>query len=674
MKKALLSLFALVLTVGASAQVDPEDGGIYYLQNKESGQFLTRGSTWGTHAVTRPAAMPWKATLADGKITLRMYDITKAGENAKGLKNNFVDTASPTAFDLIYNDGDSTYSLKNGDNYLNAPATAGDINETADDSHWQFLTSATYDAIVAGRTAQQNAAAMKAAGINDEAELATWPSSDVPAGTPQSFTFEGCPNRGAKGDMGDNGMENFQGGGTYTKTFTGLTPGLYKVAVCAMKRIGSNEVCTTMAGEGYYPTDAFAQANGSVLPIKAWATDRASDTNPNSPAEVTAIVQNGGYTSEGYVTVGDDGVLTLSVTSEAYWNNSWFVFNSAKITYYANPAAQVDMDKLNALINEAFAMVSEGAWLNEEVYTTLGEVIQPIMDKMENEETITMDDYNALLNAVNNAKASIAAYQKAKEALDANEAFLNSTNFYTDDALQAYYEASGYTTARDAYEASTLTDADAKSVFNPYTITGWHGSTTASKLLLPAWQIDGVQCTDFTQGLYINTWSTEGEGDGTNFKVPFFEYWAPDGESLAAKTLTATLQGIAPGTYDITAWVRVRIKNNGGDDAQGITLQDVNVCDGEQTAGQFRLKEVTASATVADDGVLTVAFNVTEDNNISWLAFQNVRYAKNEIATAIDGVEHTANSQAHIYNVAGQRLSRLQKGLNIIGGKKVVVK
>ena len=39
----------------------------------------------------------------------------------------------------------------------------------------------------------------------------------------------------------------------------------------------------------------------------------------------------------------------------------------------------------------------------------------------------------------------------------------------------------------------------------------------------------------------------------------------------------------------------------------------------------------------------------------------------------VKGIE-TATDDAKIYNVAGQRVSKLQRGVNIIGNKKVVVK
>ena len=36
--------------------------------------------------------------------------------------------------------------------------------------------------------------------------------------------------------------------------------------------------------------------------------------------------------------------------------------------------------------------------------------------------------------------------------------------------------------------------------------------------------------------------------------------------------------------------------------------------------------------------------------------------------------EHMASSPATIYNLQGQRLDTLQRGVNIVGGKKVVIK
>ena len=44
------------------------------------------------------------------------------------------------------------------------------------------------------------------------------------------------------------------------------------------------------------------------------------------------------------------------------------------------------------------------------------------------------------------------------------------------------------------------------------------------------------------------------------------------------------------------------------------------------------------------------------------------------VANSIDGIEAGAEGSQPVYNLAGQRLQKPQKGLNIIGGKKVIVK
>ena len=56
------------------------------------------------------------------------------------------------------------------------------------------------------------------------------------------------------------------------------------------------------------------------------------------------------------------------------------------------------------------------------------------------------------------------------------------------------------------------------------------------------------------------------------------------------------------------------------------------------------LKEVTATGTVAEDGVLKIKFNVAADNNISWLSFKNVKFEKVEPAEPVYYVVGTMNN------------------------------
>ena len=213
---------------------------------------------------------------------------------------------------------------------------------------------------------------------------------------------------------------------------------------------------------------------------------------------------------------------------------------------------------------------------------------------------------------------------------------VDATNVYTAEALDNYYSK---WVAK--LEAKTLTSDEANALQDPFLVTGWHANITVDNFLLSAWDTN----PDFNNAAYyINTWSTEGvEGSnnyaGVEFGVPFFEYFADAANSLAEKTLTATMNGLEAGNYDVTALVRVELKND-ATESTGITLQvnegeAVNAADGDQVGtSKFYIKEVTATGTVGEDGVLNIKFNVAAENTIHWLSFKNVKFEKKAVEIA----------------------------------------
>jgi hypothetical protein len=217
-------------------------------------------------------------------------------------------------------------------------------------------------------------------------------------------------------------------------------------------------------------------------------------------------------------------------------------------------------------------------------------------------------------------------------ALEGMLALMNSTNVYTKDAYDTYKAQYDY--YKEKYDAGELTET----VVNPYKVTGVRSGNDFDDFLLSAWTIGDQQCKDFDTPLIINTWSTEADGkeNGSDMHVPFFEYWTADENSLDANTLEATLTDLENGTYTVEALVRVRIKNGASAPAYGITMSvnggdAVDVCNGK-TCGdgdEFLFDTFTATGVVSD-GTLRIAFNVADNNNISWLAFKNVKYEKKE--------------------------------------------
>lgn len=372
--KKLLTM-AVFLTAGGLAQsawgqVEPATDGVYYLYNKESGKFLSRGDNWGTRGIAEEYGLPWKVTIADGKYSLRMYDIVKAGNNSGLGSNSFTDNGSPLGFTLEGNT--EGYKIKNGDKFL----TAGDDNfvyvDGADANAsvtWQFLTAEDFKSVIESKTNAQETAVANAAGIDLSETTLTEALSDY---TESDFTSNiaafpvkngewvhtPVPNRGGNYNGGSYGIEIYQGDGSLAYKKEGLPSGIYKVGIKAMQRTGSNAVCYAIGEEGYPLSSAYLSANGKTVQIKDWYSSRKSDANPNSTGEFVTIANEGGYYSEVYTYVGNDGVLDLKVSSGAYWGASWFLFNGVTLTYYSKVAEEnvVEKSALNSAIAAAEAL------------------------------------------------------------------------------------------------------------------------------------------------------------------------------------------------------------------------------------------------------------------------------------------------------------------------------
>lgn len=217
-------------------------------------------------------------------------------------------------------------------------------------------------------------------------------------------------------------------------------------------------------------------------------------------------------------------------------------------------------------------------------------------------------------------------------SLAAQKAIIDGTNIYEQDGYNAYVAQ------YEAYMASLAAGTLKEVVVNPNTATGWHASTAYNFLLTP-WTIGGEKANNFDKALYINTWSVEGESDGSNFLVPFHEYWTSDDRSLAQNVISTSIGNLHKGdVYEVTILARVRIRN-GATNPTGITMavgngKSINLCAGEQVGStQMYLAEFTAKGNVDSKGDLNIAINIAADNNISWLAFKNVKYALKEVAT-----------------------------------------
>lgn len=491
---------------------------------------------------------------------------------------------------------------------------------------------------------------------------------ETPAGKGWTMAASNQNLRGG-GTNGNYCGESYHSVFTLSQTLTGMPTGTYSLTAQCFYRIDDGSIDDIPVIFGNDDTVQFPQEG--YLP-----DHDGSGWESMGDAAVEFI--NGNYYLEIPVAfvVGEDGEITLGAKLETS-TQFWCIWDNFTLTYQGTRT--VDEIKKEAAIPVYLKALADAKEVLPETMDpkTLVKLNNTINTYAENK--VLVDDATfasvqeataALIAATNDAHTSV----RNAQALMGMYELMEQYNVVTPEAYDTYYAK--FESYNKQYKAGTLTEAVES--LNPYSLRGVRTDVDFDDYLLSAWTEDGVQCANYDQGLIINSWSTEGYNDGTGFKVPFFEYWTSDPNTLAAKEFEATLTDLPSGIYEVTAWVRVRT-TNGTDpaDAEGVVFQvneddEVDVTNGE-VVGQFNLTQVKEE-TIVQDGTLKVKFNVAEGNNISWLSFQNVKYTLlEEIATAISEVGNKTAAKS-VFNVAGQQLAAPAKGLNIIDGKKVYIK
>ncbi len=330
------------------------------------------------------------------------------------------------------------------------------------------------------------------------------------------------------------------------------------------------------------------------------------------------------------VEIADKGSITLGAgcTSTA---TSWWCVDDFKLTYLGN------VNDLTYTLATGKMGTDKSAAQSTAETTFLGNK--------------TLANYNALLAAIAEAEASVAHYATLKTAIDKAEAVKEANNFVTSDATTTF--ANEISTATSAWTDVTYTDAQATAEIATLgtTVSGWHAIGSEGKagaFMASAW---GKDSENWWDAPYINTWSTEGDNDGSGFSVPFFEYFVDDKNNLAAKTMTATLTGLDNGCYDVEIWARVQRRSdadfnannsmitmsvNGGDAVSIMSNTSNNVGSGTSV---MRLGRYTARGMVTD-GTLTLTIDVKLGSNVHWLTWRDITYTKiageNESVTVSD--------------------------------------
>jgi len=628
-----------------------------YLYNPTTGLFLSRGAGYGTACWADNFGIPIIFVANDGGYRLQYMDQTDQyvsdaywswADGGTNRAQTYTVSAVEGGYKFInkaHGDANLTLYIAEGadGSFTHQIASNGKYGDNCKENWdvWQMKTSAQREAIVAEKKATAEAALATACGytlsdgqtLKNLVEDANTFAASVKTSSIINAALTGDYSNGwtyTKKNSGSDpttknsdGVEVYQGCGTFSQTVTGLANGLYKVTVQAFYRDGWNERCSELSNNGWKLGNAYLEANGNQTMIADWASDRAADNNPNGTGQAKTLFNAGKYVNEVFAQV-TDGNLTISIAQPGgAVAGRWFFLSNATLTYYSD---QVSDEDATAIIAQAEAL--DGKVMQMSLATAVTEA------KTTFEGAKTIANYNALSEAVTAAQASVNAYANAKAYLDEAETILANTNVYTATAYATYFLE-----PKAKYEARTLTTEEANALVK--STTGWHSVNTIDEILLSAWTIGGEQCVNYDKGLYINTWSVEGNTDGSNFLAPFFEYWVDDKQSLGANSIVATVTGLkANTTYSFTIRARVRQTNNATKIANGITMKvgegtAVDISSGAQfNGGQFYIGNFTAMGETDAEGKLTVTITVAENSNISWLSFYNAKYTEGEDLSA----------------------------------------
>ena len=398
-----------------------------------------------------------------------------------------------------------------------------------------------------------------------------------------------------------------------------LIPGTWEFGVTGFHRAGNHS------------TYFYAGEDKILIPGVA-------NTVVNSMADAKTYFDNGNGKVALKFLIETAGDVEIGINNQDTQTDKWTIFRDFTLKYYGAPDYSIYETQWSEAVDAADAALAtyaefDGFVATEKTALTTAKSNVPTPEGLK-------AGYLAKIQALTDATAAYIAasqkYQSAKEAIEKANAIKEAHNFASAEAIATFADA--IKVISDKYDDLSLTqeEATAAAANLGVAVTGHRaGANTAASNYLE----NGFGLNDFDAALYVNTWSTEGDTDGSGFSVPFYEYWTADANSLGEKTWTGTLTDLPNGLYSVTAWVRVRAKNEvAAADATGITM-DVNgggegdyaavdVTEGTQVGEtQFQLKEYTAQNLVKD-GKLTLNFNIAADNNISWLSFKNVKYTK----------------------------------------------
>jgi endonuclease/exonuclease/phosphatase family metal-dependent hydrolase len=326
--------------------------GSYYLRNVKTGEFLTAGSNWGTHAVVGETG---------NYIALEKEDDNYFLHSTFGYISHdcWMDTSSKDAYTITKSNDDNYLITFDADGVTKALTVRDNNRVEADDfvaddlaQEWEFvsrddLINELYDATE--DSPKDATFFIRAANFSrNDSDRANYWTESKESGLKINYG-------GLDGDVENNNhivefynakigsLSTTKTNGSLTQTAEGLPNGKYRMSVQAFKREEGDNFTIT------------ANGNGVRIP----SISEGGATTPNDMASAAECFNAGLYETSVDFTITDH-VLTVLVNKEHTKSTKWYAFDNFKLTYMGlTDEDQTVYDKVKAAIDDAQAKAEE---------------------------------------------------------------------------------------------------------------------------------------------------------------------------------------------------------------------------------------------------------------------------------------------------------------------------
>lgn len=704
--------------------------GYCYLYNPDNKGYLSRGANWGTQALIDNYGIAAKVvTDSDGQTMVQLFDsklnLYTVGfvftDNANGLKFKMAKVEGGYTFERV--DAANTF-LAVFDGNVVSDAKAG-ANLVGTSNVWQFENVADHLAVLKKLDDAQAATAAAAAGIDaeDKASLETALADFMPMAI------------GITGGKGESYQENATNASDskpleiFKETVNGLTPGLYKLSVGAYQRATwLAEVAEAGGARGL----VYVYANNAKTQIKSiteeysvnaytqgWSPDNEIDGKhyPNSLDAAYYAFGKGMYQNDVYVYVNADegqetGSLTFGINRPDRLGNdgsrgAWTAFDKFQLTYYAPITPEV-AEIVNGDFEDSYSVVSgTGVSSDRAIYQPNGWTVSYKGDKNDmtilNSGDLAANNFTkiaSLENGGNNTylyrgkwgnNTNIEVSQnvtlpagKYSFACDAWKSGLggNGTIFVGDQTASLATSAEAWKNLSLVFEVTEETTQPIKLGFNII-----HNSDGSEKFIgfdnFRLYSVDGVALTPATM-------SVSATAQYGTFIAPF-DVTIPEGvvayscDAIEESSLTLTeVETTIPANTPVVLYAENGYAantfygvNTATEDAYTVGYLTGVLAETKAPAGSYVLQNGGNGVKfyVVEEGKEPTVkanrcyLNLPEGSDVKAFGFS---FGEVDAINSINADKKQMDGA--IYNLNGQRLNSLQKGINIVNGKKLYVK